>query len=118
VGVDTNVLALRLTNPPVAPVTTLEFGGFAANQSDRSTFWLYSDEELSLKCNVTSPIISMPPGALFCVVKPRMAMLVKIAGLDSANVPVGFTRSRLSPPYVPRPNVNVFDPDVYDNTPD
>jgi hypothetical protein len=64
-----------LTKPPAALLTTFRFCGWGANQSDRSTAPLYTEEDPSLKCNVTSPFISRVPGELFWVEKPRIAML-------------------------------------------
>jgi hypothetical protein len=63
---------------------------------------------VSLKYNVTSPTISMAPGALFPVVKPRIARFVKLAGVVRVNVPVGLMRSRLIPPYGPNAKLKAF----------
>jgi hypothetical protein len=83
----------------------LELRGIDTNQSDKSTARLYTDEEPSLKYKVTSPTISIAPGPIFCVEKPRTAMLAKVPGLVSTKVPVGLTRSRSEKPYAPSPNV-------------
>ena len=84
----------------------MELRGIDTNQSDKSTARLYTDEEPSLKYKVTSPTISIPPGLLlFCVEKPRTAILAKVPGLVSTKVPVGLTRSRSEKPYAPSPNV-------------
>jgi hypothetical protein len=107
----------RFTKPPAALVTTLGFTGLAAIQSDKSTARLYTDEELSLKCKVMSPTISIAPGALFPVEKPRTARLVKLPGVVSLKVapdvgqivPLGLACSRLEPPYAPNPKVKLLE---------
>jgi hypothetical protein len=108
------------TSPPTALVTTFGFPGVAANQSDRSTALLYTDEDPSLKYSVTSPTISREPGALFCVEKPKIATLVKLPGLASIKVPVWLTGicSRLKPPYGPSTKLKLLEPTLYGSVPD
>lgn len=91
----------------------MEFRGFPAIQSDKSIALLYNDEVPSEKYKVTPPTISIAPGGLSCVEKPRTAMFVKLPGLVNVKmapvvgqiVALGLAWSRFKPPYAPSPNV-------------